>query len=61
KATNNNDDDEGDGGGEDESYEPNVSFKPIVQLSAVEVKTGEDDSTDDFSSFVVDDCFCNCD
>ncbi|CAF3536995.1 unnamed protein product [Rotaria socialis] len=43
KATNNNDDDEGDGGGEDESYEPNVSFKPIVQLSAVEVKTGEED------------------
>ncbi|CAM2730610.1 unnamed protein product, partial [Rotaria socialis] len=40
KTTNNNDDDEGDGGGEDESYEPNVSFKPIVQLSAVEVKTG---------------------
>ncbi|CAF5207911.1 unnamed protein product, partial [Rotaria magnacalcarata] len=43
KTTNNNDDDEGDGGGEDESYEPNVSFKPIVQLSAVEVKTGEED------------------
>ena len=28
---------------EDDSYEPNVSFKPIVQLSAVEVKTGEED------------------
>ncbi|CAF4381937.1 unnamed protein product, partial [Rotaria magnacalcarata] len=36
-------DDEGDGGGEDESYEPNVSFKPIIQLSAVEVRTGEED------------------
>ncbi|CAF4720880.1 unnamed protein product [Rotaria sp. Silwood1] len=43
---NTNEDEEGDGGGgggEDESYEPNVSFKPIVQLSAVEVKTGEED------------------
>ncbi|CAF3903929.1 unnamed protein product, partial [Rotaria sordida] len=39
--TNTNEDDEGDG--EDDSYEPNVSFKPIVQLSAVEVKTGEED------------------
>ncbi|CAF0910997.1 unnamed protein product [Rotaria sordida] len=47
KANTNEDDEGGDGGGggggEDESYEPNVSFKPIVQLSAVEVKTGEED------------------
>ncbi|CAF3747071.1 unnamed protein product [Adineta steineri] len=28
---------------EDDSYEPNVFYKPIVQLSAVEVKTGEED------------------
>ncbi|CAF2916331.1 unnamed protein product [Rotaria sp. Silwood2] len=40
---NTHEDDEGDGGGEEDSYEPNVSFKPIVQLSAVEVKTGEED------------------
>ncbi len=43
---NTHEDDEGEGagvGGEDDSYEPNVSFKPIVQLSAVEVKTGEED------------------
>ncbi|CAF1315079.1 unnamed protein product [Adineta steineri] len=28
---------------EDDSYEPNVFYKPIVQLSAVAVKTGEED------------------
>ncbi|CAM4844615.1 unnamed protein product [Rotaria magnacalcarata] len=39
--TNTNENDEGNG--EDDSYEPNVSFKPIVQLFAVEVKTGEED------------------
>ena len=36
-------DDDGDGGDDDESYEPNVSFTPLVNLSAVEVKTGEED------------------
>jgi hypothetical protein len=38
-----NAEDDGEGGGEDESYEPDASFQPIVQLSAVEVKTGEED------------------
>jgi E3 SUMO-protein ligase RanBP2 len=42
-ATNDNDDDDGEGGGEDDSYVPDVSFKPIVQLAAVDVKTGEED------------------
>jgi E3 SUMO-protein ligase RanBP2 len=37
-------DENGDDEGEGDSYEPdNSSFKPIVQLSAVEVKTGEED------------------
>ena len=40
-----NADENGDDEGEDDSYEPNVSFQPIVQLSAVEVKTGEEDET----------------
>ncbi|CAF1619209.1 unnamed protein product [Adineta ricciae] len=38
-----NADDDGEGGGEDDSYEPDISFKPIITLSAVEVKTGEED------------------
>jgi E3 SUMO-protein ligase RanBP2 len=32
-----------EGGDEDDEDDPNISFKPIVQLSAVEVKTGEED------------------
>ncbi|CAF4242046.1 unnamed protein product, partial [Adineta steineri] len=38
-----NADDDREGGGDDSEYEPNVSFKLIVQRSAVEVKTGEED------------------
>jgi hypothetical protein len=38
-----NADDDGEGGDEDDSYGANISFKPIVQLSAVDVKTGEED------------------
>ena len=33
----------------DETYEPTVSFKPLVQLSPVETKTGEEDETILFS------------
>ena len=44
-----NADADGESGGEDDSYEPNVSFKPIVTLAAVEVKTGEEDETVLFS------------
>ncbi len=40
---NHHEEDDGEGGGEDDSYEPNVSFQPIVKLSAVDVKTGEED------------------
>jgi hypothetical protein len=36
-------DDEGEGGDADDSYQPDHSFTPIVQLSVVEVKTGEED------------------
>jgi hypothetical protein len=39
-------DDNGDDEGEGDSYEPDTSsFTPIVRLSAVEVKTGEEDET----------------
>ncbi|CAF1360143.1 unnamed protein product [Adineta steineri] len=40
---NNHEDDDGDGSGEDDSHMPPNAFKPIVKLSAVEVKTGEED------------------
>ena len=36
-------DDDGEGGDDDEPYEPNVSFTPVVNLAEVEVKTGEED------------------
>ena len=39
----NEDDEENDQGGNPEEYEPKVDFKPIVHLTEVEVKTGEED------------------
>ncbi|CAF4535766.1 unnamed protein product, partial [Didymodactylos carnosus] len=33
------------GGDPDESYEPSVTFQPIVKLAAVDVQTGEEDET----------------
>jgi len=44
-STVNDENEDGEGGDADDSYEPNVTFKPIVKLSAVEVKTGEEDET----------------
>ncbi|OQV13172.1 putative E3 SUMO-protein ligase RanBP2 [Hypsibius exemplaris] len=42
KAADDSDEDNQAGAGQDDTYEPNVSFKPLVSLPEVEVKTGEE-------------------